>query len=626
VVLKKTLRKKAVHHVFKKNKFFKPIIFLKKNLKLLKKIIFIAQRKWDIQERSVYINYAISLFSITLAAFLSESLLSAYSHDTHFLVFLTAIIISSWFGGLKSGILATVLATLIIDYYHLAPTHTFFGIQKNGAIGIFLLEGFLVSLLNEIRIKTEKRLRQEEKYYHAIGESIPFGIFITNAKGGVVYMSQSFLKLIGKSLEEIKGFSWVDKFPAGINRDNLLKSWKKTIKYKSFWDQELMIPGIDGKLYHILSRGVPIRDSLGRVQSWVGINLDISHQKKLQEKITELANIVEFSDDAIIGRDINGIISSWNKGAEKLYGYKSKETIGKHITLIFPDDKREEVPELIEKIKKGQHIENYETVRRKKDGALVSIMLTSSPINDISGKIIGASTIATDITESKKLEKQKDDFMTIASHELKTPLTTVKVFNQIIQRVVKKYKNKEVNTYLLKMDGQINKLTELIHDLLDVSKIQSGKLQFKKEKINLDNLVYEVGENIQKISKNHKIIISGKIKRKIFADKDRIGQVLINLITNAIKYSPDGKRIIIKLIPEKTQAKIAVSDFGIGVKEEYKEKIFDRFFQVKVIPGVSSGMGMGLYICSEIVKSHNGKIWVESTWGKESTFYFTLPF
>lgn len=227
--------------------------------------------------------------------------------------------------------------------------------------------------------------------------------------------------------------------------------------------------------------------------------------------------------------------------------------------------------------------------------------------------------------KSQQATKLRDTFISIASHELKTPITSLKVYTQVLLQQAQKQGDTDMTRYLLKMDQQVEKMNKLIRDLLDVSRMQLGKLTFRKEFFDMDELVKEVADAIQLTTKNHIISINGKAGR-VFGDKDRMEQVLINLLINAIKYSPEANRVTINLSKLGKKIVVNVKDYGIGIDKKNQEKIFERFYQVDDSPTASfSGLGIGLYISTEIVKRHGGNLWVESTKGKGSTFSFAIP-
>ena len=226
----------------------------------------------------------------------------------------------------------------------------------------------------------------------------------------------------------------------------------------------------------------------------------------------------------------------------------------------------------------------------------------------------------------KKVERRKDECIGVASHELKTPVTSIKSYAQILLYKVKKMGNHQAVELLDKLDTQIDKLTNLISDLLDVTKIQAGRMQFNEDAFAFDELVAEIVEELQRTTEKHELHIEGRTGKIIRGDRERIGQVLTNLISNAIKYSPYSKDIIVKSSIEKNYVKLCVEDYGLGIAKEKQDQVFERFFRVSG-PGKETypGLGLGLYISSEIIKRLSGRIWVESIEGKGSTFCFILP-
>jgi signal transduction histidine kinase len=226
--------------------------------------------------------------------------------------------------------------------------------------------------------------------------------------------------------------------------------------------------------------------------------------------------------------------------------------------------------------------------------------------------------------EIKVLNAKKDEFIGMASHELKTPLTSINGYLQILERIPSGDKRGQgITTKALQ---QVNKLTLLISDLLDVSKIQTGKLPFSYSEFNLRTTLAEVTEMMQQNNASHNIAVNySKEPLTLYADQQRIEQVIINLITNAIKYSPDNKNIVIDAGVVDNKVTVSVKDFGIGIAKDQQERIFSRFYRVENLAAHMSGLGIGLYISHEIINRHNGKIWVESEPGSGSTFYFELP-
>jgi len=227
---------------------------------------------------------------------------------------------------------------------------------------------------------------------------------------------------------------------------------------------------------------------------------------------------------------------------------------------------------------------------------------------------------------AKELMAKKDEFMSIASHELKTPITIVKTSLQLLHRITDKNESlQHVNPFIEKSEKQINKLTGIVNDLLDVTRIQGGKLELIKSHFALTELVKECVENCLMDNNSYSIQVSGDPELMVYADRNRIEQVLSNILTNAMKYSPENKMITLAFGKYKDGlTKISITDNGIGIPEEKIGNVFDRFFRVENTSQYFSGVGLGLYISSEIVKRHNGEIGVNSVYGKGSTFWFTI--
>ncbi len=237
-----------------------------------------------------------------------------------------------------------------------------------------------------------------------------------------------------------------------------------------------------------------------------------------------------------------------------------------------------------------------------------------------------AVCLEAEIKERKKLEKQKDEFIAVASHELKTPVTSVKAYTQILKTIFEQKNDKDAAILLSKMNGQINKLTHLITDLLDVTKIESGKITFNERKFDINILIREVVDEMQKMTSKHTIVAYTRGKASVYGDRERIGQVITNLLSNAIKYSQHATSIVVESSATDNKITVRVTDFGIGIQETAQNKLFNRFYRVEGNgENTYPGLGLGLYISREIISRHNGKIWMESVKGEGSTFYFSLP-
>jgi PAS domain S-box-containing protein len=328
-----------------------------------------------------------------------------------------------------------------------------------------------------------------------------------------------------------------------------------------------------------------------------------------------------------VGEDLT--IEVANEAMISLWG-KDSSVIGKHLIDAVPEL---EGQHFIDTLKKVLHTgEAYHTDQEKADlfvnGKLQSFWFnyTYKPLHDAAGKVYGILNMATDVTKLTHLQHQKDEFIGIASHELKTPVTSIKAYAQLLETIFREKGYEKESAMLTRMGVQINRLTNLISDLLDTTKIQAGKLMFNERFFSFNQIVDEVVEDMRRTTNKHEIIVKLSETDDVFADPERIAQVLANLLSNAIKYSPNADQIHVSTSVDDHYVKVCVKDFGVGIPSDKHEKVFEQFYRVSgdkqhTFPG----LGLGLYISSEIIKREGGRIWVESIEGKGSNFCFTLP-
>jgi PAS domain S-box-containing protein len=549
----------------------------------------------------------------------------------------------------------------------------------------------------------------------------------------------------------------------------------------------------------------PIKDTDGQIIGSSQIVHSIAEENVAEERQARLAAIVESSDDAIVGKNLNGIITSWNQGAANMFGYNEQEAIGAHISLLIPPDRLDEEDIIIGNIRQGKKVDHFQTIRKTKDGKMLHISLTVSPIRNSSGDITGASKVARNITaqkeaelsiaksierleilnsisksinedldlqhilqkvtdattkltgadfgaffynrvdqtgesywlytisgvpraafehfpmprntavfhptfsgegvvrvdditkdprygknepyfgmpkghlpvvsylavpvmthsgtvigglflghqdaavfkaehedlvvtvasqaavaiansslfeEVKDLSRKKDEFIALASHELKTPLTSMSGFLQMLYRMVPEGVAKSFAEKALR---QVTKLSGLINDLFDISKIQAGKLQLNFEQFDLSELCLEIADTFHQSHLAYELTITIDGDLLVHGDKMRLEQVLVNLLGNAVKYAPDEKEIRLTATKTADEVIVYVKDNGPGILPENQQQIFSQFYRVKEQEHKTSGLGLGLYISKDIIERHGGRIWVESTPGQGATFAFSLP-
>lgn len=652
-------------------------------------------------------------------------------------------------------------------------------------------------------------IERKNKQYQSLIENSPLAIYTSDQHGHLTFLNKAAVQLWGRTPnigEDLWVGPWKIHAPDGRPMELKDSPMAKALQQMGrFENEEIVIQRPDQTFRRLLVFSIPTYDDNSEFSGTHNTFVDITEKTSYETKQSVLSAIVESSDDAIISKDLNGIISSWNQGAQRIFGYTEREVIGRPVSILIPKARLKEEDNILGQIRQGNKVKHFETIRVSKTGKLIPISLTVSPVKDMSGKIIGASKIARDITEQveaqasikrnaqnlellnsigkvileklevkevlqkvtdvttritgaefgaffyntfdangeaimlytlsglhaaaldanampehtgllrptfresevirvddtntdprygnneplfgmpgrlfdvksylavpvlsptgevigglffghpnsaqfkaehedlvesiasqaaialdnsrlfeeiKSMSDKKDEFIALASHELKTPLTTIKGYLQLLARK----KQDRVNAlFLEKTLDQVAKLNALVADLLDVSKIEAGKLQFNVEHFDLRLLLKEVMETFPYTYKSHKIIFhDGVVPAFVYADKQRIEQVINNLLTNAIKYSPAADLVEVSIHNEATTVTVRVKDYGIGLKEEHKSKIFTRFYRAEGVVNVS-GLGIGLHLTKEIIDRHKGQIGVESKFGHGSEFYFSLP-
>ncbi|MBD2072711.1 PAS domain S-box protein [Phormidium sp. FACHB-592] len=382
------------------------------------------------------------------------------------------------------------------------------------------------------------------------------------------------------------------------------------------------------------------RLTLGNERIFTAILRDISDRKQAEAAQARLAAIVASSQDAIISKTLDGVIVSWNASAEKLFGYSATEAIGQYIGLIIPSDRLGEEVRLLTQIRRGDLIQQYETVRQRKDGTLIDIALTLSPVRDAKGTIVGASKIARDITEQRALDRMKTEFISIVSHELRTPLTAIRGSLGLILRGVYDKKPDKKHRMIEIAAQQSDRLVRLVNDILDLQRLESGKMKLSLQACDAAALMQQAADTMRAYAEEHHIQLNVvPLSASVWAAPDTIIQILTNLLSNAIKFSPAGGQIWLSAEPQlqvegtgKKEApacpsvRFAVKDLGRGIPSDKLETVFERFQQVDASDSRDKGgTGLGLAICRKMIEQHGGRIWVESRLGEGSTFYFTLP-
>jgi PAS domain S-box-containing protein len=393
----------------------------------------------------------------------------------------------------------------------------------------------------------------------------------------------------------------------------------------------------------------PIRNNEGELSGVVLIFRDITERRRTELSQSYLAAIVESSFDAIIGKNLDGVITSWNQAAERIFGYKKQEAIGQPITLIIPPERHAEEVDILARLRRGERTEHFETVRVRKDGTRINISLTVSPIRHSTGTIIGASKIARDITERKHAERErerllkseqaarnkaeeanrlKDEFLATVSHELRTPLTSILGWSTLLR--TPRMSQDQTQQGLETIQRNAKTQAQVIEDLLDVSRIITGKLRLEIRPIMAGPVVESAIASVRPMAEAKGVGLHAQIAENagfVTADTGRLQQVIWNLLNNAIKFTPRGGQVRVLVNRADSQIEIIVSDTGQGIRPEFLPHVFDRFRQAESsTTRKHGGLGLGLAIVRHLVELHGGTVTASSAGqGQGATFSVRFP-
>jgi len=404
-------------------------------------------------------------------------------------------------------------------------------------------------------------------------------------------------------------------------------------------DQEQFIKAADGRVAHnaaktllFLALGSALAAFL-LVFGGVVFRRELAVREKWERELTRLASIVSSSDDAIISKNLDGKILTWNKGAQQIYGFTAEEVVGRHISYLVPVTHQKEMMEVLDRVGRGEQMRHFQTKRLTKDGRVIDVSLTVSPLYNRQGRITGASAIARDITEQKKMEEEvrgateiKSRFISIASHELRSPLAAMREGIALIldglQGPVSEGQKELLDVALRNID----RLNRLSTDILSFQKIESGQFRLVRQWHDLREIVEDVARTTRPVANEKRLDLTLAIEEglpRIICDKDKVTQVLLNLVNNALRFTKAG-RVGIEARRDGDAVHVAVRDTGIGIAAEDMPRLFQSFQQF----GEASekrGSGLGLFIAKQIVQAHGGRIWAESQVGQGSVFHITLP-
>ncbi|GHO90391.1 hypothetical protein KSF_004390 [Reticulibacter mediterranei] len=476
--------------------------------------------------------------------------------------------------------------------------------------------------------RAEERIKASEQDFRLLAEAVPQLVWTMWPDGRLEYTNQLYQEVTQANLH-LEGDEIWRQFvhPEDIERTLTLRH--EVLKNGKIYENEYrLLDGRTGTYHWFLARALPVRDEAGQVIKWFGTTTDIDEQKRLEEALRQSQQ----QTNALMNSDIIGMnvvegeqIVDANDTFLHMTGYTREDLRAGRLnvlSLTAPED-RTQARQAFEELAKEQALTPYEKEYLCKDGSRLPVLVGGAVFQHHPLRAVG---FVLDNSARKELEQRKDDFISMASHELRNPLTALKLQTTLLRRQFTRQGILDQASALVNMESQIHKITRLVEELLDVSKIQAGRLEYAWEPVDLDALLREIAETVQQTSPGHRILVQSVARATVTGDRDWLGQVFTNLLSNAIKYSPGAETVEVDLCVYAETVTIQVRDHGLGIAREQRDKIFERFYRVadprqKAI----SGLGLGLYIVAEIVTHHGGTITVESAVGKGSTFTVAFP-
>src|SRR5258708_7138673 len=467
--------------------------------------------------------------------------------------------------------------------------------------------------------QAEQKLKASEQNWRVLAETVPQLVWTKRPDDLHEYVNQRWCDYLGFTLEQLQSDRWAYlQFVHPDDREGIRALSQHAQDTGAMYESEERLRNSQtGEYRWFLTRAMPVRDDTGQITKWFGTCTDIDEQKRTEEALCQSQERIR----ALIDSNIIGITSAEMEGEVlveandawlRMTGYSREDVRNRTLSLgkLMPPEQAPLFEHAIQELAARGQLTPLEIEMVCKDGSRLPVVVGGVIFQDHPRQIVGFTL---DNSARKELEQRKDDFISMASHELRNPLAAVKMQTQLVQKRLERQSHHEAATALARVEEPVKQLERLIGELLDVSKIQAGRLEYLQETVDLDALLHEVADTMQQISTTHAVVVRGAAPRSLVGDKDRLGQVFTNLISNAIKYSPDAETVEIDLSTSEDAVTVRVHDHGLGIPREQCDKIFERFYRVtgpkqKGIPG----LGMGLYIVAEIVKPHRGTITVDS--------------
>jgi PAS domain S-box-containing protein len=555
----------------------------------------------------------------------------------------TAEIVPAYKRGEEDDVMARALGGELVDHFETIRVH-----KSGRPIEMSLTvspirddSGKLVGVSHIARDVTERKALDRQAFHlAALVSSSDDAIASKDLTGTVLSWNQAAERMFGYTAADIVGQSIRLIIPADrwSEEDDVLRSVRAGGRIEHF---ETLRQRKDGVLIPVSVTVSPIRTDTGEIVGASKIVRDVSERSTMERETRRLAAIVDSSDDAIISKDLNGVVQTWNRAAEQMFGYTPAEMIGRPITTIIPEDRLQEEGDVLGRIRSGMSIGHYETIRRAKDGTLVPISLTVSPICDRHGRVVGASKIARDLsvlrayattleqtvkarTASLELANtQLESFAYSVSHDLRAPLRGMQGLSHALLEDYGEQLDERGRDYAARIVREAAALDQLIQDLLTYSRLTH--IEVEMEDIGVGEVLDSALENLREdIRLSHAVVrVSGSLPN-VRANRTMLIQAVTNLISNAVKFGGAHPAVVVVLERDGDLARITVEDHGIGIAPQHQERIFrafERLHGVERYPGT----GMGLAIVRKAMERQGGRVGVQSEEGQGSRFWIELP-
>jgi PAS domain S-box-containing protein len=479
-------------------------------------------------------------------------------------------------------------------------------------------------------------------------EHLPVAAYTCNAEGLITYFNERAVELWGRapnlndSIDRFCGsFKLFSADGSPVPHDECWMALALRNR-RAYNGQEIHIERPDGSRGIGLAHANPLIDERGELLGAINIVVDITDRRRAELVRAQLAAIVNSSDDAIIGKDLNGIVQSWNAAATRLFGYSAEEAVGRHISFLIPPDRIDEEDLILKRLRAGERVYHFDTVRLRSDGQPVDVALTISPIRDQDGRIVGASKIARDIsgrkedenriyrlvTQLKDADRRKDNFLAMLAHELRNPLAPLSNLLEIMRHGGGN--GNLIERVQSTLERQLGQLVRMVDDLLDVSRIARDKLAIRKERVELGSVIQQTVEALRPLAvqAGHELIVALPSEPiDVHADPVRLSQVFGNIFNNACRYTEAGGRIWITARRQGNEAVVTIKDTGIGIPPDKLSSVFEMFSQIdRPLERSRGGLGIGLTLVKRLVEVHGGSVEVFSEGqGRGSEFVVRLP-